>query len=139
MASRSMIGQQDPNMSNLLNPALDEPRWEADLDGKKVVFGVGGIDVVAHIGGLLAGMALCAFFTHRGLTVGMPSRLPTRVAAAASLALGWALFRQVIAFGVAADESEALAIENVVRRTFAELGGGSLSLAPEQDQPDASA
>ncbi len=61
-----------------------------------------------------------------------------RVAAAAALALGWALFGQVIAFGVAANDSEKLAIENEVRRVFGELGGGSLSMAVELDEPDAS-
>ncbi len=64
------------------------------------------------------------------------SQAKTRVAAAASLALGWALFGRVIAFGVAADDSEKLAIENEVRRAFGELGGGSLSLAVERDDPD---
>lgn len=53
-----------------------------------------------------------------------------RVVSAAAMALGWALFRQVLLFGVDADGDDERSIEVAVRRAFVDLGGGSLSLDP---------
>ena len=51
-----------------------------------------------------------------------------RVAAAASMALGWGLFQRVISFGVGATEDDEQALEATVRRLFVEIGGGSLTV-----------
>ncbi|MEZ5341946.1 MAG: TetR family transcriptional regulator [Acidimicrobiales bacterium] len=51
-----------------------------------------------------------------------------RVAAAASMALGWALFRRMINFGVAASDADTVAMEAMIRERFVEIGGGSLTI-----------
>lgn len=42
-------------MSKVKIPTLDEPRWQADLDGKTVVFGIGGIDRLGELADELGG------------------------------------------------------------------------------------